>query len=77
MITSSTAQIAHGLQRRLSKLFSCPFVPNKSGYATDVYQFFGCHAACGRGLYRQEPDKDEDYLFARQKLLSGVVHLVG
>ena len=57
--------------KKTLKLFSCPFVPNKSGYATDVYHAFGCHAACGRGLYRQEPDKEEGYLFARQKLLSG------
>jgi hypothetical protein len=56
--------------KKTLKFFSCPFVPNKSGYATDVYHAFGCHAACGRGFYRQEPDKDEGYLFSKQKLLS-------
>jgi hypothetical protein len=63
--------------KKTLKFYSCPFVPNKSGYATDFYHAFGRHAACGRGLYRQEPDKDEGYLFPRQKKCLVAGQLVG
>jgi hypothetical protein len=53
------------------KTYSCPFVPNKEGYATDVFHSLGCYMACGRGLYRHGDDADNSNLFHRLKRISG------
>ena len=53
--------------------YSCPFVPNKYGYATDAFHALGCYMACGKGLFRQGNDPDNCYLFPRltKKIGSG------
>lgn len=51
--------------------YSCPFVPNKYGYATDVYHALGCWMAAGNGLFRQGDDEDKRFLFARSGNWSG------
>jgi hypothetical protein len=63
--------------KKTLKLFSCPFVPNKSGYATDVHHAFGCHAGCGRGLYRQEQTKMKATSLQGKNCYLAVVLLVG
>jgi hypothetical protein len=45
------------IEMKTLMLYSCPFVPNKKGYATCILHAFGCYAACGKGLFRT-PDKD-------------------
>ena len=53
------------------KIYSCPFVPNKEGYATDVFHSLGCYMACGSGLYRHGYDPDNSYPLPRLTRMRG------
>lgn len=59
------------IDRKTVREYSCPFVPNQDGYATDVFHALGCYFACGRGLFRMPSDLNRDYLFPNQKKLTG------
>lgn len=45
------------IEAKTLTLYSCPFVPNKEGYATCILHALGCYFACGKGLFRT-PDEN-------------------
>ena len=57
-------------QKTLS-LYSCPLVPNKYGWPTDVYHALGCYFACGNGLYRETGVKNRNNLIPRVASMAG------
>jgi hypothetical protein len=59
------------IDRKTVRDYATPFVPNKEGYATDVFHAMGCHFACGRGLFRTSSDLNAEYLFPNQKKMTG------
>ena len=49
------------VEKKTTKDYACPFVPNKEGYATDIFHSLGCYMACGRALFRDDTSGNKEY----------------